>query len=71
MKQFVGVASNAPVATVAVMVGKTPEQLTAQFAQAGLSGVVPTQSLSDIAQTQQQDMRTLFRIVMSEVNKGE
>jgi len=71
MKQFVGVATNAPVATVAVMVGKTPEQLTAQFAQAGLSGVVPTQSLSDIAKAHQQDMRALFRIVMSEVNKGE
>ncbi|HEY9081495.1 DUF4405 domain-containing protein [Magnetovibrio sp.] len=70
MKQFVGTASTAPIAVVAAMVGKTPQQLIVQFTQAGVDGVVPSQSLNDIAKAQQRDMRALFRIVMSDVKNG-
>lgn len=69
MKQFVGAASKAPVAAVAQMVGKSPEALAAQFAQAGVNGVTAEHTLNDIAKTHQQDVRALFRIVMTDVGK--
>lgn len=70
MKQFIGAASKAPVSAVAQMVGKSPEELTAQFAQAGVNGITAEQTLSDIAHSHQQDVRSLFRIVMSGVEEG-
>lgn len=64
MKQFVGVAMDAPIAALAPVAGTTPEDLGLRFAAAGIPGATAEQTLADIAKASGVEMPRLFGIVM-------